>query len=706
MLMRYPRPALDLKHTPSFGAVAIEGGVQFTVYSRFATAMNLLLYDRMDDLEPAEVIQLNPDTDRLGDSWRYFVRGIGHGQLYHLQADGPRDPGRGFWFDGAARLIDPYAQALAGDFQATDDSVIRPPKCVVIDTDFDWDGDRTLQYDLADSIIYEMHIRGFTKSRTSRAEYPGTYLGVIEKIPYLKTLGITAVELMPVFEFPIRAVDGRPPNRVNYWGYDPMAFFSPHRGYAVSAEPGAQVNEFKRMVKALHRDGIEVILDVVFNHTCEGNRSGPVLSFKGLDNHAYYLLDETGGHYKDFSGCGNTVNCNHPIVRQMILDCLRHWVVNYHVDGFRFDLASILKRGRDGSLRSDAPLVEAIAEDPLLANTKIIAEPWDAGGAFEVGTFWGEKWAEWNGFFRDDVRRFWRGDEGTLGAVATRLAGSSEPYQRSGRPPYCGINFVTCHDGFTLNDWVSYRRKHNDDNGEDNRDGDNNGFSDNCGVEGDTIRPDVEETRMRQIRNMLATLMLSQGVPMLLAGDECRRSQRGNNNAYCQDNEVSWFDWDLLNKNRELVRFVRALIRFRRSQPTLRRHTYLSGQANGSSHRPDVKWYNAKGEPADWHNNGMALICLLGPPPPEEDPDKAGRDLMIMMNAKARPREFIVPAAAKSENWRLFINTDGAPPHDIYPCVAGPAPPKSGRLIVAPRTLVCYVAEKRTLQRPRRRKRD
>ena len=705
MLMRYPRPALALKHNPSFGAVPVEGGVQFTVFSHSATAISLLLYDTVDDREPAEVIDLNPETDRLADTWRYFVRGIGHGQLYHLRVDGPRDPTRGYRFDGTARLIDPYAQALAGDFQTADDGVIRPPKCVVIDNDFDWDGDRNLQYELADSIIYEMHVGGFTKSQTSRVDYPGTFLGVIEKIPYLKTLGITAVELMPVCEFPILAVDGRAAERINYWGYDPMAFFAPHRGYAVSTEPGGQAYEFKQMVKALHRDGIEVILDVVFNHTCEGRETGPVLSFKGLENHVYYMLDNGGAGYMNFSGCGNTINCNHPIVRQMILDCLRHWVVNYHVDGFRFDLATILKRGRDGSLRSDAPLVEAIADDPLLANTKIIAEPWDAGGAYEVGTFWGTRWAEWNGLFRDDVRKFWRGDHGTLGAVATRLAGSSEPYQQSGRPPYCGINFVTCHDGFTLNDQVSYRRKHNEDNGEDNRDGDDNTLSENYGVEGDTIRRDVEEIRVRQIKNMLATLMLSQGVPMLLAGDECRRTQRGNNNAYCQDNEVSWFDWDLVKKNRELVRFLRALIRFRRSQPTLRRRTYLSGQANGSSQRPDVKWYNPKGESADWHNNGMAMTCLLSPPPPEENPDGAGRDLMILMNANTKPREFVFPSAAKSESWRLFINTDGEPPHDVFPSIAGPAPPKSGRLIVAPRTLVCYVAEKRDPRKPKRKRR-
>ena len=705
MLMPYARPALIHRHIPFFGAVATEGGVQFTIYSRSAEAVRLLLYDHPDDPEPAETIELNSSTDRVGDTWKGFVRGVGHGQLYHFQVDGPNDPARGYWFDGKARLIDPYAQALAGDFQPSKDDIIRPPKCVAIDHDFDWDGDLCPQCDLADSVIYEMHVAGFTKSPTSQVEHPGTYLGVIEKIPYLKTLGITAVELLPVHEFPIRGPDGRRLRRPNYWGYDPMAFFAPHRGYAADTQPGSQVREFKQMVKALHRAGIEVILDVVFNHTCEGNERGPVLSFKGLENHVYYLVDEASGRYKDYSGCGNTVNCNHPVVRQMILDCLRHWVVNYHVDGFRFDLGTILKRGRDGSLVDNAPLVEAIADDPLLARSKIIAEPWDAGGAYQVGSFWGTRWAEWNGRYRDDVRRFWRGDGGMLGPLATRLAGSSDPYEPSGRPPYCSVNFVTSHDGFTMNDVVSYRHKHNEKNGENNRDGDNNNFSENYGAEGETSRVDIDEIRVRQIKNMLATLMLSQGVPMLASGDECRRTQGGNNNAYCQDNEVSWFDWELVKRHRELVRFCRALVRFRKTQPTVRRHDYLRGDEHGAGGRPDVSWYGPKGHTADWHSDLTALTCLLSAPPAKGESERGERDLLLLLNATSGPCEFVLPPAAKSRDWRTFVNTAGQPPHDIYPSLGGPAPPKTGRMILPGHSLMCYVSDKPVGGKPKREQR-
>ncbi len=496
MLMRHPHPVFQFTHMLPYGAVLHDGGVQFVVFSRSATAMRLLLYDHVDDREPADVVPFDRDADRLGDIWSLFVPGLGPGQLYHFQADGPRDPERGLWFDGRARLIDPYAKALAGSFQKSDDGIIRPPKCVVIDDYFDWEGDRHLRRDLSETIIYEMHVRGFTQSNTSRVRYPGTYLGVIEKIPYLKSLGVTAVELMPVHEFPILDIWGNPPQPKNYWGYDPLAFFAPHRGYAVGTEPGCQVIEFKQMVQALHQAGIEVILDVVFNHTCEGNELGPVLSFKGLENHVYYHIANGGSRYSNYSGCGNTINGNHPIVREMIFNCLRHWVHNYHVDGFRFDLASILSRNRHGHLVPNPPLVETIADDPLLADTKIIAEAWDAAGAYQVGSFSDHlRWAEWNGRYRDDVRRFWRGDAGMLGALATRLCGSSDLYKRTGRPPSCSINFITSHDGFTLNDLVTYKDKHNEANGEGNRDGDNNNLSDNYGVEGPTRRRPVRELR-------------------------------------------------------------------------------------------------------------------------------------------------------------------------------------------------------------------
>jgi glycogen operon protein len=680
-----------------YGAILHENGVQFVVFSRSATEMRLLLYDTVDDREPSEIIEFNRDNDRWGDIWSIFIPGIGAGQLYHFQADGPHDPEHGQWFDGKARLIDPYAKALVGNFQHSTDGVIRPPKCVVVDDYFDWEGDRHLRRNLSESIIYEMHVRGFTQDKSSKVKNPGTYLGLIEKIPYLKSLGITAVELMPVHEFPIGGIFGGPAERTNYWGYDSLAFFSPHRGYAVSGEPGAQVVEFKQMVKALHQAGIEVILDVVFNHTCEGNELGPVLSFKGLENRVYYMLGNGGSYYQNFSGCGNTVNGNHPVVREMIFHCLRHWVHNYHVDGFRFDLASILSRDRSGNLVPNPPLLEMIAEDPLLADTKIIAEAWDAAGAYQVGSFGDLRWAEWNGRYRDDVRRFWRGDRSMLGPFVTRLAGSSDLYEHAGRPPYCSINFITSHDGFTLSDLVSYKEKHNEANGEGNRDGDNNNFSDNYGVEGPTKRPEIESLRVRQIKNMLATLMLSHGVPMFMMGDECRRTQRGNNNAYCQDNEISWFNWDQVKQNADLLRFAQAVIKFRREQPTVRRETFLTGQPKVEGALPDVSWYSALGTAVDWYGDDSTLTALLKAVEPEDDPQGASRDVLMLINPTSEPREFILPPVAKGTRWRLFLDTAAAPPYDVYPELDGPPPPRSRRLTLSYRSLCCFIAE-----RPRR----
>ena len=428
-------PSLKFIHPLPYGAILHEDGVQFVVFSRSATDMRVLLYNNVADREPGEIIDFDRDLNRWGDIWSVFVPGMSPGQLYHFQADGPFDPDRGHRFDPDARLIDPYTKALAGNFLPSDDNTIRPPKCVVIDDEFEWKGDRHLRRSLAETIIYEMHVRGFTASHTSQVKHPGSYLGVIEKIPYLQSLGVTAIELMPVHEFPVYDCWGNKLARANYWGYDPLALFAPHRGYAVGTEPGCQVREFKEMVLELHRAGIEVILDVVFNHTCEGNEQGPTLSFKGLENRVYYMLENGGRYYRNYTGCGNTLNGNHPIVRDLIFHCLRHWVHNYHIDGFRFDLASILSRDRDGNLIPNPPVVESIAEDPLLADTKIIAEAWDAAGAYQVGTFASLRWAEWNGRYRDDLRRFWRGDPHLVGALATRLAGSSDLYQSSGRKP-------------------------------------------------------------------------------------------------------------------------------------------------------------------------------------------------------------------------------------------------------------------------------
>ncbi len=693
MLMRHPQPVFQFTHSLPYGALLHDGGVQFVVFSRSATAMRLLLYDHVSDREPTDVVPFDRDSDRWGDVWSVFVPGIGPGQLYHFQTDGPRDPEHGLWYDGQARLIDPYGKALAGHFLKSEDGIIRPPKCVVIDDYFDWEGDRHLRRDLSETVIYEMHVRGFTRGKTSRVEYPGTYLGIIEKIPYLKSLGVSAIELMPVHEFPIRDIWGNLPQRPNYWGYDPMAFFSPHRGYAVGSEPGCQVLEFKQMVKALHQAGIEVILDVVFNHTCEGNELGPVLSFKGLENHVYYHLANGGSRYCNYSGCGNTVNGNHPIVREMIFNCLRHWVHNYHVDGFRFDLASILSRNRSGHLVPNPPLVEMIAEDPMLADTKIIAEAWDAAGAYQVGSFSDHlRWAEWNGRYRDDVRRFWRGDAGTLGAMATRLSGSSDLYMRTGRPPTCSINFITSHDGYTLNDLVTYKDKHNEANGEGNRDGDNNNLSDNYGVEGPTRRKAVRDLRARQIKNMLATLLMSQGVPMIVSGDECRRTQLGNNNADCQDNAISWFDWRLVKQNADLLRFVQTLIRFRRGQATVRRKRFLTGHANGHNGLPDVAWFGPHGDHVDWGSMQLALMCLLTAPDRSDDPAGNARDLLLLFNSTPDPCDFTFPQVTRNRHWRLFLDTASPSPHDIYPNLDGPPPPADLRVTLTYRSFMCFVA--------------
>jgi isoamylase len=695
MLMRMQSQVqhMQFTHTVPYGAILGEDGVQFLVFSRHATSIKLLLYNQVEDLDPARVLTFHPETDRWGDIWGLFVPGLRAGQLYHFQADGPFEPENGHRFDARARLIDPYAKALAGTFLDNSDGITRPPKCVVVDDHFDWSGDRHIRRSLSETVIYEMHVRGFTQHASSGVKHPGTYLGVIDKIPYLKRLGVTAVELMPVNEFPILGSDGKAPRIRNYWGYDPMAFFSPHRGYAADPTPGAQVREFKEMVKALHAEGIEVILDVVFNHTCEGNEHGPTLSFKGLENSVYYMLERDKRYYKNYSGCGNTLNGNHPITREMIFHCLRYWVHNYHIDGFRFDLASILSRDRTGNLVPNPPLVEVIAEDPLLSDAKMIAEAWDAAGAYQVGSFGNARWAEWNGRFRDDVRRIWRGDAGMLGALATRLSGSSDLYQSGGRPPYCSINFVTSHDGFTMNDLVSYNQKHNLANGEDNRDGDNNNHSFNYGVEGPTDRKPIDSLRLRQIKNMLTTLLISQGVPMMLAGDEFRRTQQGNNNAYCQDNEISWIDWTLAETNSELLRFTQALIHFRKSQPTLRRDSYLTGKSPSPDHLPDVSWYGPIGTAVDWHHS-QQMTCLLTRPPQKQDPHGLGRGIMIMFNTSDMACEFQTPVVAKEKKWHLFLDTAEDSPKDIYPNLDGPLLNKRSRIVLPGKTTMVFYSEK------------
>jgi glycogen operon protein len=515
-----------------------------------------------------------------------------------------------------------------------------------------------------------MHVRGFTQSPTSGVTQKGTFLGVIEKIPYLKSLGVTAVELMPVFEFDETEISGVNPltgqQLINYWGYSPIAFFAPHADYCVNPEAGEQVREFRDMVKALHRADIEVILDVVFNHTGEGNHEGPTISFRGLDNGIYYHLEPYDRqYYTNLSGCGNTFNCNHPVVEKFIAECLLYWVRHMHVDGFRFDLASILSRGEGGVPLDNPPVLWHIELDDELADTKIIAEAWDAGGLYQVGYFPGYRWAEWNGRFRDDIRRFVKGDMGMTGAVAARIAGSADLYQDDGELPINSINFVTAHDGFTLNDLVSYNEKHNEANGEGNRDGTNDNLSWNHGVEGHTDDAAIEALRSRQVRNCLAILMLSQGVPMMLMGDESRQTQDGNNNAYCQDNEMTWLDWDRVDRHADLVRFTSRLIDFRKRHPNLRRTHYFHGRVNDRG-LADIEWHGCQLHAPGWHDpRSRVLAFTLGGFPGTGHGDGLDEDvdIHVMLNMEWADLEFEIPTVP-GRIWHTAIDTGADAPHD------------------------------------------
>src|SRR6201998_1089977 len=548
------------------GATVLPGGVNFSVYSRNATGVELLLFDRENDAQPARVIPINPTTNRTYHYWHVFVEDLRPGQLYAYRVHGPFDPANGMRFDANKVLLDPYGHCVAvpknysreaarheGDNAAT------AMKSVVVDPlAYDWEGDTPLHTPASRTIIYEMHVRGFTRHPSSGVSEStrGTYAGLIEKIPYLQQLGITAVELLPVFHFDAQDA---PRGLVNYWGYAPVSFFSPHHGYSSRQDRLSPVNEFRDMVKALHRAGIEVILDVVFNHTAEDDHLGPTLSFRGLENAVYYMLQQDRSRYANYSGTGNTLNANHPIVRRMIVDSLHYWVKQMHVDGFRFDLAAILERDESGNLLPSPPLLWDIDSDPVLPGTKLIAQAWEAAGLYQVGSFAGDSWREWNGRFRDDIRSFFRGDQGLVRSAADRLLGSPQIYGHKEREAEASVNFVTCHDGFTLNDLVSYNEKHNKRNQEGNRDGMNDNRSWNCGTEGPTDDPAIEKLRNRQVKNFCTATLLSLGLPMISMGDEVRRTQLGNNNAYCQDNETNWFDWTLIAKHADVLRFVTLL---------------------------------------------------------------------------------------------------------------------------------------------------
>ena len=659
-----------------FGAHQRAGGINFALFSRNATRVVLELYESPDVSSASRVIDLDPARHRTGDVWHVWVRGITSGQLYGFRIDGPFQPEQGHRFNVNKLLLDPFATTLVGtsnwNFEAahgydsssnlsdlsfsTVDNAGSTPKCMLTETHFDWEGDLPLRHNAMDAVIYETHIRGFTIDPSSRAVHPGTYRGLTEKIPYLQDLGVTAIELMPVQEFnetELSRINPISKERLrNYWGYNPAAFLAPKETYACLGSSGRQTLEFREMVKSFHRAGIEVILDIVLNHTAEGSELGPTICLRGIDNSIYYmLLEDQRRYYRDFSGVGNTLNANHPVVRDFIMQVLRYWVIDMHVDGFRFDLASVLGRDEHGNLLENAPLLESIAEDPILRDVILIAEAWDAGGAYQVGSFSESRWAEWNGRFRDDVRRFWLGEPGMMGSFASRICGSADLYQKSGKGPGNSVNFVTSHDGFTLNDLVSYKQKHNEENGEYGRDGTDANYSDNCGVEGPSDSSAVEALRNRLIKNFIVTLSISRGIPMLLAGDEFRRTQRGNNNAYCQDNAVSWVDWNLLEKHREIQRFVRGMIAFRRAHPVLRKPAFYTDA--------DIQWFGTQDTTPAWADLGQkSFACLIF--------GHSEADLFLMFNADTAPSDFSIPAAPGNKTWRLAVDTSPEAPGDLY----------------------------------------
>ena len=658
--------------THPLGATPKKDGVNFSIFSEHATSVELLLFERHDDPEPIQIIQLDPKINKTFYFWHVFVKGLKPRAAYAYRIGGPQNLHEaGHRFNKNKVLIDPYAKGVSNflwnriDAVELQDNLTTSMRSVVVElSDYDWEDDCLLRRPMSESIIYEVHVGGFTKSPSSNCEHCGTFSGIIEKIPYLQELGITTVELMPVFDFDetetIREVDGK--QLKNYWGYDPHSFFAPEVSYCYSPSEKSPIEEFRDMVKALHKAGIEVILDVVFNHTDEGNHQGPTINFRGIDNSTYYhLVPHDKQYYMDYSGCGNTVNCNHPMVDKFIVECLEFWVEEMHVDGFRFDEGSILARDQDGNPMKAPPAIWHIETSGTLADTKIITEAWDAAGLYQIGYFPGYRYAEWNGRFRDDIRSFVKGEPGLIGEVASRLAGSADLYEDKGHLPINSVNFITCHDGFTLNDLVSYNEKHNEANGENNQDGNDDNLSWNYGVEGETEDPEIDALRKRQIKNFAAILLLSQGVPMILAGDEVRRTKKGNNNTYCQDNEISWFDWELVENNSDLFRFFKQMIAFRKRYGSLCRRGFFNGEVNERG-LADISWHGCKLFSPGWLDpNARALAYTLGG-------FDGTADIHVMLNMYWENLEFEIPQI-EGRNWYKVIDTAEPSPKDILePC--------------------------------------
>jgi isoamylase len=653
------------------GATVSEGGVNFSLYSRDARKIELLLFHDADAVRPERIIHLEPASNRTYHYWHVFVPGLRAGQVYGYRVQGPFHPGQGLRFDAEKLLLDPYARGVVVPksysreaARKPGDNVATAMKSVVVDPRlYDWQGDMPLHRPSSQLIIYEMHVRGFTRHPNSGVapEIRGTYRGLIEKIPYLVDLGVSAVELLPVFQFDAQDC---PSGRVNYWGYAPVSFFAPHQAYSFRQDPVGPVDEFRDMVKAMHRAGIEVILDVVFNHTAEGAHDGPTLSMRGLDNNAYYVLEEDRSRYANFSGTGNTLNANHPVVRRMIVDSLRYWVDEMHVDGFRFDLASILARDSAGQVMSNPPVLWDIESEPILAGARLLAEAWDAGGLYQVGSFIGDSWSEWNGRFRDDVRSFFRAEPGSVRHFADRLLGSHEMYRHEQREAEQSVNFVTCHDGFTLNDLVSYNQKHNLANGEENRDGADDNRSWNCGIEGPSSNPEIEKLRERQIKNFLTVTLLSLGVPMFVMGDEVRRTQCGNNNGYCQDNEIGWFDWSLVAKQASVHRFVKLLIARRLLRTPVPERLSLTELLAESI----TCWHGVKLNQPDWSDQSHTIALSIELP-------LQRLVTYCIFNAYWEPLDFELPAtpSVHTNLWRRWIDTFLDSPEDIVPWQEAPS---------------------------------